>query len=90
MIKSKEVTVIRELFYILGRDDKLKLLKYSNLTNRERQIMTMRFIVGLSTKETAEKLNMDIDTFNQAQKKIYVKLYSWIEIQYQCYQLKQQ
>lgn len=38
----------------------------------------MRHIEGLSIKEISEVLNIDIDTYNQSQKRINKKLYSWL------------
>lgn len=90
MVKSIEVQTIKMLMQILGRNEKMKLLKNSNLTNRERKIMTQRFIVGLTAKETSEMMNMDIDTFNQAQKKIYLKMYAWLSLQFNRFTEKQQ
>lgn len=38
----------------------------------------MRHIEGLSIKEISEVLNIDIDTYNQSQKRINKKLYIWL------------
>jgi len=76
-VKS-ETLLIKDLFYALGRNEKKELLYNSNLNDKEIRIMEMRHIEGLSIKEISEVLNIDIDTYNQSQKRINKKLYSWL------------
>lgn len=78
MRETKEVAYCKQLLCNLGRYQKIKLLKNSSLDNRERNILYMRFIEGLSVIESAEKINVDESTFNKAQQRSFKKLYKWI------------
>jgi len=51
MKESIPVAYCKNLFYTKGRNEKLKLLEESNLTDREIKILKMRYIEGLSLKE---------------------------------------
>lgn len=79
MEKSKEVILCKRFFYNLGRFEKIKIIKNSNLDNRERKIIYSRFVEGMTLKEIAENLSLGIDNCNKIQKKAFVKLYSWLE-----------
>lgn len=81
MTKSKEIIFIKNLMLILGRKEKEKLLENSNLDDREKLSMELRFIHGFSFCETAEKMNIPFDTFSKFQKRVFIKLYIWLQRQ---------
>jgi DNA-directed RNA polymerase specialized sigma24 family protein len=83
MEKSKEVIFCKQLFLILGREKKTELLQKSNLTDRERRLFELRFVQGKTTQETADELNVAIDTFNKMQKKAFQKLYLWLSLHFE-------
>lgn len=83
MNKSKEVIFCKQLFFILGRDEKIDLLQKSNLTDREKRLCELRFVKGETTQETADELNVTLDTFNKMQKRIFQKLYLWLVLHFE-------
>lgn len=83
MNKAKEVIFCKQLFFILGRDEKIKLLQKSNLTDREKRVCELRFVEGKTTQEIADELNVSLDTFNKMQKKLFQKLYLWLVLHFE-------
>lgn len=79
MEKSKEVKYCTELLQNIGNSERMKLLKRSNLTIRERSYISARYVVGLSVKECAEKFYIEPYSFLHIQKRICEKLYRWLE-----------
>ena len=77
-MESLQIKLIKQLFFILGKEDKKTLLESSNLTDRESDILVTRFIRGLSAKESAELLNLDIDTYNKQYHRCMTKFYNWL------------
>jgi DNA-directed RNA polymerase specialized sigma subunit len=73
-----ETDYCKKLFYSLGRKEKVDLLHKSNLTDRERAIIHYRLIEGLQLAEAADKLRVEYSCFVKAQKRAFIKLYSWL------------
>lgn len=78
MKTSKEVYVCKKLFYRLGRLEKQKIIENSNLDDREQKVLTLRFIEGATTQETAVKMNMTDDALSKMQRRIFKKIYVWL------------
>lgn len=81
MKECKEVAFCKKVFSIIGRYNGENLLNQSNLTDRERLIISNRILKGISLKECAEILVIEEDSVNKAQKKACVKLYNWLNTQ---------
>lgn len=79
MKQTDTLTFIKNLFYVLGKTESLKLLQDSNLTEREAKLLEMRFIKGQSLKEVAYELTIEEDSVNKCQSKVCKKLYTWIK-----------
>ncbi|MBQ0112124.1 MAG: hypothetical protein KBT03_03250 [Bacteroidales bacterium] len=80
MEKSLEVQYCTGLLLSLGSQERLHLLKSSNLTLEERKIISMRYVVGLTAKEVAFKIGLTDDGFRRMQRRIFKKLYLWLKI----------
>ena len=78
-METEEVTECKNLFYILGRNEKINLLNESNLDDREKEILVMKHISGMTAKEMSEKLSVSVDAYNKMQQKVYKKLYAWLK-----------
>lgn len=76
--KKKKTAMVLDHLSSLGRPEKEELLNKSPLNDRESEIISLRFIRGLSLKESSEELKMEYDTFAKAQKRALDKLYSYI------------
>ena len=74
-----EMTYIKNVFKMLNRANKLKLLETSNLTNREIELLTKRFINGDSLKDCANYYRLEEDSINKAQLKAVKKLYKYLK-----------
>ena len=74
-----EMNYIKNVLEMLSRNDKLNLLKTSNLNDREIELLTMRFVQGKSLKDCADYFKVEIDTINKAQLKTVKKLYSYLK-----------
>lgn len=77
MKETTEVNYCKKLLEDMGRYEKLKLIRNSSLNNRERKIITLRFIEGMSVTEASSVFNLDESSFKKAQKKAFIKLYNW-------------
>ncbi|MBR6552808.1 MAG: hypothetical protein IKT89_08225 [Clostridia bacterium] len=77
---TKEVDYCKHLFLTTGRKQVLELIENSNLTNKERDIIYSRYLEGLGVKEMCEKYALEESTYKQAQKRILVKLYNYINL----------
>lgn len=75
---SKEVEFCKKLFLSTGRSEGLNILNYSNLTDREKEIINCRLLKGLTLKECAEIFLMEEDSINKFQKRICTKLYNFL------------
>lgn len=75
---TKETQFIKNQIDKLGRSDKLKLISYSSLNDREVDLLTKRFICGLSLKECSELYGLEINTISKNQQKAVKKLYQYI------------
>lgn len=75
---TKETDYIKNKFISLGRNDKQKLLSFSSLNDREVDLLTKRFICGLSLKECSEIYGLEINTVSKNQQKAIRKLYQYI------------
>lgn len=75
---TEETDFIKNKFISLGRCDKLNLLSYSSLNDREVDLLTKRFICGLSLKECSELYGLEINTVSKNQQKAIKKLYQYI------------
>lgn len=79
MDKCKEIKFCRNLFFLLGREEKVSIIRNSNLTDKETDFMLRRFCDGLTIKELAEKINLGIDATKWQQKVVCKKFYAWLE-----------
>lgn len=75
---SKEVQYCKNLLYILGSDEKKDLIEKSSLNNREKEIVSKRFIEGKTVKDCCDEMFLEVDAFNKAQAKALFKLYFWV------------
>lgn len=75
---TKETNFIKTKFETLGRCDKLNLLSYSSLNDREIELLTKRFICGLSLKECSDFYGLEINTVSKNQQKAIKKLYQYL------------
>lgn len=57
---TKETEYVKNVLTILNRDNKIDLLKKSNLYDREINLLVQRFVHGLSLKELAEQIVKDM------------------------------
>jgi predicted DNA binding protein len=71
---------IKKYFSFLGRKKSIELIFESNLTDRERKAVILRFIRGLSIKECAEAFNIEPNSFSKFLTKVTKKLYNWLII----------
>ena len=78
MRESIQVAYCKNLFYTKGRNEKLKLLEESNLTDKEIKLLKLRYIEGLSIKEASEEMKIEIEAFNKLQKKVFIKFYTYL------------
>lgn len=79
MKKSTEIQYCTDLLNRLGKDERQKLLASSNLNTREINILNYRFIEGLTMQEIADKINLSLNGYYKAQRKILLKLYQYIK-----------
>lgn len=77
-MKTKQTKMVGAYFAPLGRIEKERIINDSPLSDREVNILSFRFVHGYSIKESSEKLNMDYDTFNKAQKRAIDKVYIYL------------
>ena len=75
---TKETQFIKNQIDKLGRCDKLNLLSYSSLNDREIDLLTKRFVCCLSLKECSELYGLEINTVSKNQQKAIKKLYQYI------------
>lgn len=78
-MQSKEVSYCKNLLFVLGTEEKRSLVEKSNLNEREKKLVSLRFIDGKQIKDCCEDLNLEVDTFNKAQAKALSKLYFWLK-----------
>lgn len=71
---TTETAYCKNILFLLPREEKVRLLENSNLTNKERDIISFRIVDGLSIKEVCDKLAMDENAFVKAQRRAYAKL----------------
>lgn len=74
---SKETEMVKAFLSGVDRMTKTIYIYESNLTEKEARILDLRFIQGLSVKETAARLSMEVDTVNKAQKRAINKFYDF-------------
>lgn len=75
---TEETNYIKNRFNALGRCDKLNLLSYSSLNDREIDLLTKRFINGMSLKECSDIYGLEINTVSKNQQKAIKKLYTFL------------
>lgn len=75
---TEETNYIKNRFNVLGRCDKLNLLSYSSLNDREIDLLTKRFINGMSLKECSDIYGLEINTVSKNQQKAIKKLYTFL------------
>lgn len=80
MKQSIEVEYCKNLFYISSRSKIISIIEDSNLNDRERELITARYVKGLSVKEICELLNLEEETYKKMHRKILSKLYIYITI----------
>lgn len=78
MKQSTEVDFCKNFFYTSGRKSVVELIDNSNLTNRERELVNLRYIEGLRVKEICNRLNMDEFVYKKEHRRILGKLYVWM------------
>lgn len=76
---TKETEYVKNVLTILNRDNKIDLLKKSNLYDREINLLVQRFVHGLSLKECAEQFGIEINTVSKNQLKAVRKLYNYMK-----------
>ena len=74
MNKTQELIAFENRILFLNRKEKAELLENSNLDDRELQLISYRFIQGLSLKECANILGLEINTISKNQTKIIKKI----------------
>lgn len=79
MNKTQELIAFENKILFLNRKEKSELLKNSNLDDRELQLMSCRFVQGLSLKECADIFGLETNTISKNQTKIIRKLNSYLE-----------
>lgn len=75
---TKELKYCKEVFNFLGREDFIRLLEKSNLTDRNKELIEMRFVHGKSIKECSDHLNIEENSVSKSQRKICRQLYKWL------------
>jgi len=78
MKKSSIIEYSTTLLYSLGREEKKLLFEKSNLNNREIKALSLRFIEGYTSQESAEIIGLSVNGYYKLQKKALFKLYFWI------------
>lgn len=78
MKPCKEVEYCKKLFMSAGRIAGINILNFSNLTDREREVILCRLIKGLTLKECSELFVMEEDSVNKMQKRVCIKLYKFL------------
>lgn len=77
-MQTEAVKYCKNLMFLLGTEEKVKLIESSNLNEREKQIIVLRFVKGKTVKDCCEEMCLEVDTFNKAQAKAMSKLYFWV------------
>lgn len=80
MKETQEVEYCKNLFYVKGRSDIEEIIENSNLNNRERELVKLRYIEGFRVKEICEALKVEESTYKKLHKKILSKLYIYITL----------
>lgn len=78
MHKSQNVEKTLSYLASLGRFEKERVVRESNLNNRELNIIQFRYIDGNTISEASDKLQMTEEAFVKAQRKAIEKLYLFI------------
>lgn len=58
----------------------MSLINDSNLNDRERNIIMMRYFEGLSIKECSERCGIEENSFKKCHKKVLHKLYAYMSV----------
>lgn len=80
MKQSVEVEYCKNLFYVSSRSRILRIIEDSNLTNKEREFISARYIEGLSIKEICDNLQIEEETYKKSHRKIMSKLYIFMMV----------
>lgn len=75
---TKETEFIKSMFTRLGRNSKCQIIVDSNLTDQEAELLTKRFVNGLSIKECSEFFGLEENTICKKQCKAAKKLYEFL------------
>lgn len=78
-METQETKTVKYILQNLSTLEREQLIDNSNLTDKEKQVLTLRFSKGKQVKECTELLNMEFEAFNKLQKKSVFKLYHWLE-----------
>lgn len=78
-METIETKTVKYILANLGTLEREQLINNSNLTEKEKQVLTLRFSKGKQVKECTEIFNMELEAFNKLQKKSVYKLYHWLE-----------
>lgn len=78
MKPCKEGEYCKKLFMSAGRKAGINILNFSNLTDREREVILCRLVKGLTLKECSELFVMEEDSVNKMQKRVCIKLYKFL------------
>jgi DNA-directed RNA polymerase specialized sigma subunit len=77
-MKTKELDFIKRIFMSLSRKDKVSLLSASCLNDIEINLLTQRFIQGVSLKECAAYYGIEVNSVCKKQSKAIKKLYQYL------------
>lgn len=80
MKQTAEVEYCKNLFYISSRSKILSIIEDSNLNDRERSLISARYISGLSVKEICDQFNIEESTYKKIHRRILFKLYIYITV----------
>ena len=80
MKETIEVEYCKNMFFIKSRREVEGIIESSNLTNRERELVKLRYIEGLRVKEICEVLKLEECTYKKLHRKILSKLYIYITL----------
>lgn len=78
MKQTPEVTYCKNFFQTAGRSKVMATIEESNLTDRERELINARYIVGMQIKEICSKFGMEEEAYKKLQKKILIKFYRFM------------
>lgn len=76
---TRELSMCKNVIEKLGRTKAEQLLEDSSLNDREKQLLELRLIRGVSLKECSVIFVVEEDSINKAQLKASKKLFTWLK-----------